>query len=380
VFNKLNVPFGWSAERVETTTDGQGRYRLNGRPNRTGHRVTVIPPKGEPYLPTADYPPKGEPGKVVRLDLRAKRGVFISGRVTDPATGRPLRAAVEYKAWFDNPNVKGMHPVWRSTTFSAADGSFELVGLPGRGVLSAKLDELRRGRCLVGAGAEAIKGYEHKSQSFPTLPDQLFPNMINAVAAVDAEAGGQTTCNIAVSTGKTVAGKVVDPDGKPLIGVVINGSVGAGYYTGELPAAEFAIPAINPAAPKPYFFYHRPKNLAAAVVLKGDEPDGFTVRLHPAATITGRLLDADGEPLADTEISGGIEADQLGLRSGWHGFFYGKTDKAGRFRIAGLVPGIRMGARVSRRYELAERIFNGRAFAVGEESELGDIRVTAVKE
>jgi hypothetical protein len=130
----------------------------------------------------------------------------------------------------------------------------------------------------------------------------------------------------------------------------------------------------------PYFFYHRKKNLAAAVILKGDEPDGFTVKLQPAATITGRLLDADGEPLANTEIAGSIEPGQLNLKSGWGGFFYGKTDKEGKFRIAGLVPGVKVGARVFRRYQEAEHIFDARTFAAGEERDLGDIRIQPAKE
>jgi RNA polymerase sigma factor (sigma-70 family) len=375
VFNRLDLPVGWAPERVETTTDGQGRYRLNGRPNRTGNRVTVTGPKGEPYLVTADYPPTGEPGKAVTLNFKVKRGVFIAGRVTGPDTGRPLRAVVEYKSWFDNPNTKGIHPVWRSTTVSAADGTYELVGLPGRGLLTAKIDELRRGLCLMGAGAEPIKGFDVKASAFPTLPDKVFPVMVNALVEVDAKADGRTTRDIAVTTGKTVTGKFVDPDGKPLVGVVINGPIGAQFYTHELPKPEFTIPAINPAAPQPYFFYHRKKNLAAAVILKGDEPEGFAVKFQPAATITGRLLDADGEPLADAEIAGQIEPGQLNLKTGWGGFFYGKTDKEGKFRIAGLVPGVKVGARVSWRYQPAERIFAGRTFAAGEERDLGDVRV-----
>ena len=75
-------------------------------------------------------------------------------------------------------------------------------------------------------------------------------------------------------------------------------------------------------------------------------------------------------PLADTEISGGIEANPLGLKSGWGGFFYGKTNREGKFRIAGLVPGLKIGARGSRPYQLAERIFEGWAFAAGEERDL----------
>jgi RNA polymerase sigma factor (sigma-70 family) len=376
VFNRLEVPYNWVPERVETTTDGQGRYRLDGRPNRTGNRVTVTPPKGEPYLSPADYPPAGESGKAVKLNFKMKRGVFISGRVSDPATGRPLRAVVEYRTWFDNPNAKGIHPVWRSTAISAADGTYELVGLPGRGLLTAHVDEMRIGRCLVSAGAEAIPGFDAKSQAFPTLPERTFPNVVNTLAAVDAKADGKTTCDIAIGTGKTVHGMIVDTDGKPLTGARVTGSIGAAFYSPDLAAAEFTIPAINPDAPKPYFFYHHAKrNLAVAVVLKGDEPDGFTVKLQPAAMISGRLLDAGGEPLADVEIMGQFEPGQLGVMTGWGGFFNGKTDHEGRFRITGIVPDVKLGARVSRRPRQGELIFEGRSFRAGEERDLGDVRV-----
>jgi RNA polymerase sigma factor (sigma-70 family) len=380
VFNRLDVPYGWDPEQVETRTDGQGRYRLIGRPNRTGQRVTVRPPKGEPYLTTADYPPAGEVGKAVTLDLKVKRGVFITGRVSDPDTGRPLRARVEYFTWFDNPSARGIHPVWRSTTVSAADGTYELVGLPGRGAMAAMIDELRRDRCLFGAGAETIPGFDAKAQGFPTLPEKLFPIMFNTIAAVDAKADGRTACDLHITTGRTVSGKLVDPDGKPLTGVDIAGSIGARFYQYGLKSPEFTIPAVNPAAPGPYFFYHRQRNLAAAVVLKGDEPAGFTVKLHPAATITGRLVDADGEPLADTEIMGCFEPGQLGVKTGWGGFFQGKTDKVGKFKITGLVPGVKVGAGVSRRRQGPLPIFDGKTFAAGEECDLGDVKVQPAKE
>ncbi|MBO0698637.1 MAG: carboxypeptidase regulatory-like domain-containing protein, partial [Zavarzinella sp.] len=374
VFNLLNSPYGMPRERVETKTDGQGRYRLDGRPNRTGYRVTVIPPTGEPYLLTADYPPRVEPGKTATLNFNVKRGVFITGKVTDDA-GRPLRAAIEYHTWGDNPNVKGIHPVWWIRATTAADGTYQLVGLPGRGLITAKLDELRRGRCVVGAGAEAIKAHEMEGQSFRTVPERTFPPLVNSLAEVDAKADAQNVCNLTITTGRTVRGKLADPDGKPLTGVRIDGAIGSDVHLRDLPKAEFTIAAINPAAPKPYFFYHAEKNLAGAVILKGDEPDGFTVTLQKAATITGRLVGDDGEPLADTEISGGIDDNQLGLKGGWYGFFYGKTDKDGKFRIAGLVPGVKQSARVMRRYQPAEQIFEHQAFGAGEVRDLGDVKV-----
>ncbi|HJZ90281.1 MAG TPA: carboxypeptidase-like regulatory domain-containing protein, partial [Gemmataceae bacterium] len=380
VYNALDLPYGMGREIVETKTDGQGRYRLDGRPNRTGNRVTVTPPKGEPYLLTADYPPRVEPGKTATLNFNVKRGVFITGKVTDQATGKPLRAAIRYFTWGDNPNLKGMHRVWWIRTTTAADGTYQLVGLPGRGLITANLDELRRGRCVVGAGAEGIKGYEMKGQGFPTVPEMAFPSLVNRLAEVDAKADGQNVCDITITTGKTVKGALVDPDGKPLVGVRINGALGSDVHLPALPKAEFAISAVNPNAPKPYFFYHEKKNLAAAVILKGDEPDDFKVTVQKAAVITGRLLGDDGEPLANTEISGAIDNNQLGLKGGWYGFFYGKTDKDGKFQIAGLVPGVKLSARVKRNHEFAEQIFEHLGFGAGEERDLGDIKVKPAKE
>jgi protocatechuate 3,4-dioxygenase beta subunit len=172
-----------------------------------------------------------------------------------------------------------------------------------------------------------------------------------------------------------VKGTIADPDGKPLTGVRIDGAIGSDVHLPPQAKAEFTIAAVNPSAPKPYFFYQGEKNLAAAVILKGDEPDGFAVRLQKAATITGRLIGDDGEPLADTEISGAFDDNQLGLKGGWYGFFWGRTDKEGKFKIAGLVPGVKQSARVRRSHEFAEQIFEHLALGAGEVRDLGDVKV-----
>jgi hypothetical protein len=61
----------------------------------------------------------------------------------------------------------------------------------------------------------------------------------------------------------------------------------------------------------------------------GDQPRELTLKLAPWGSISGRVLDADGEPLADVTVRaeqnrGGTQAD---------------TDEKGRFRIGTLSPG-----------------------------------------
>jgi hypothetical protein len=66
----------------------------------------------------------------------------------------------------------------------------------------------------------------------------------------------------------------------------------------------FTIPAVNPRKPDPLFFEHLKKSLAAAILLKGDEAAGFTVKLKPTATVTGRVVTEDGEIISNTCVYG----------------------------------------------------------------------------
>src|SRR5262249_22640716 len=118
----------------------------------------------------------------------------------------------------------------------------------------------------------------------------------------------------------------------------------------QLATAKFTLTAINPKNPRPFFFYHTDKNLAAAALLRGDEPEDFILHLQPCATLSGRLLNEDGEPLAGVNVSGMIEDSQLGIRTGqgWYGFFWAQTDKDGRFRCTGLIPGLKLSAAVQK--------------------------------
>jgi hypothetical protein len=107
--------------------------------------------------------------------------------------------------------------------------------------------------------------------------------------------------------------------------------------------------------------------LGGAVRVEGGAPGPIPVRLQPTGEITGRLLNAQGQPQADAgfqvvyrdgpDRAGVILARRLGMRKptpaevNRHRLTYGypadgtehvhgpeKTDAQGRFRIAGLIP------------------------------------------
>ena len=104
----------------------------------------------------------------------------------------------------------------------------------------------------------------------------------------------------------------------------------------QLKTSRFTVTAINPHLPQWVFFFHKQKQLGAALRLNGSEPKDFTVRLQPCATITGRIVDGEGRPRAGLRFYGCVGPFQHGPTHG--GFFGARTDKEGRFRITGLIP------------------------------------------
>jgi RNA polymerase sigma factor (sigma-70 family) len=326
---------------LETTTDGQGRYRLVGLSREGGHRLDLFPPSDQPYLRAARKSPAGSGLDPVRMDFRLKRGVVIRGRVTYKETGRPVAARVQYLAFADNAYLKeaaGFSDSEEIVVRTAADGSFTLLGLPGQGVVVAAVaDFTQAGRYLMACGLDQVKGkrYGNDLDTVPTLCD---PRQYNALVEVRPARDARSIIqDIVFDPGRTVSGTIVGPDGKPVTGVTIDSAFGVWFEAKDLPTATFRIPGIDPKHPRAFWFRHRGQNLGAAVVLRGDERMPVTVRLQKCATLTGRLVDDDGQPRTSW-LAGGLLKGQLG--STGVGFFTARSGKDGRFRIEGIIPGL----------------------------------------
>jgi RNA polymerase sigma factor (sigma-70 family) len=373
--------FGWAQEELTTTTDAGGNYRLAGlsRPTPQAYQaIQFIPPRGQPYLPAGLSPQVPAFGKPAKLDVGLKRGVLVKGRVMDKATGQPVQAVVEYFAFADNPNLRGIKGFASSRVVSSKkDGSFTLAALRGRGIVAVETDEMRRETYLRGQGVDAISGpRDMQIESFVTRPYMCKFRRFNTLVGIEPDAKAESVaCDLQLDPGKTVKGTVLDPDGKPLTGVSIRGPFLSLKSIRDMSSAEFAIPAVNPRKPEAYFFEHGKRNLAAAVILKGDEAAGFTVKLKPTATITGRIVTEKGEPVDKYYFSGRLETGQFNMTRDWNGFFWGRTDAKGWFMIEGLLAGVKLGAQTQ-----AGNLFEGLTLKPGEVRNLGDIKVKTIPE
>ncbi len=336
---------------VTTTTGADGRYRLVGLPKGSGHKLSVYPALDRPYFITEFLEVPASPGLgPVRYDIALKRGIWITGRVTDAKTGQPVQAAIHYYPFLANthaegyPNFRqGLSLFWTGSRYRTdAEGRYRVVGLPGRGIVAVKSFD-RTYRLGVGIDGLSIQAASRsdRSDGLPTF-NAMNPREFHAVAEVNPPAGAlEASRGFLLERGISLTVQVVDPDGKPLTEVTTEGR-SAVPRMGDANLHEqtrFQVVGLDPKVSRTVVFEHRIRKLGATLVIKpGDEANTGerVVTLHPCATVTGRLVDAEGEP-----VRGGIERHVYygDNNEGSTVFQPEDLDAGGRFRIEGLAPG-----------------------------------------
>jgi hypothetical protein len=59
---------------------------------------------------------------------------------------------------------------------------------------------------------------------------------------------------------------------------------------------------------------------------------------------------------------------------GWFGFFSGKTDKDGRFKIEGIIPGVKVGVAINKGGRIDVRLIAEATLKAGQTKDLGDLK------
>ncbi len=326
---------------IRTTTDAEGRYRLTGLPKGPDNKILLVPRDDQPYVPVHAVVPDSDGLAPVTVDFALKRGVWIEGKVTDKVTGKPLGKwlKLEYFALSANPNLRD-YPGFDATFFGKPrypvkeDGSYRIVGLPGPGLLAAQYSD----HYLLASQRDDAEG--SKEEIVNTAPSAAFAPSYNALTPVNPAKGAESFHrDVTLDPGWTFTGTVLGPDGKPLAGARSFGLTGwAGWEGAAMKTPDFKVRAFNPRQPRELFFQHTEKGLVGAAPPPKADGGSVTVKMQPGATVTGRLLDADGQPRA------GADLRLLFLRKGtkvWHGYSPErmKTDWDGRFRLPALLPG-----------------------------------------
>jgi RNA polymerase sigma factor (sigma-70 family) len=369
---------------IEATTDAEGRYRLSGLPKAPAYQLAVEQAQGKPYPRVSFRVPATSPAfEPVTFDLALKRGILIRGRVTDKATGQPVPGFLNAFTFRNNPAIREFpgYGAYNNLAYIPIqdDGRYEVVGLPGRNVIACR-SEMRRYRGPVGA--DRIPGYDPQRMAFDTLPLNCYANQYHVLAEVDIDPEAESaTLDIQVDPGRTVTVTVDDPDGRPLGGTKVAGLTdlfpGAFEYEQESPI--FEVHGLDPPKPRRVTITHAGRKLIGTAYLRGDEAGPQTVRLQPWATITGRVVDDDGQPHRGLSI---LSIDGIfPKRPDVQGILPGEVriGRDGRFHVERLVPGLRYGALATDNARLYGELFRDLAAAPGEVKDLGDLRLIPPK-
>jgi protocatechuate 3,4-dioxygenase beta subunit len=327
--------------RGQATTDKDGKYRLGGaRPTR--YAVYFRPPADLPYHGrgvTGGVPGNTRP---VRLDVALVPAVWVTGRVTDERTRQPVAGAtVNYHAAAANPRAATEpDPDLRvsAQVRTGPDGAFRLRGVAGKGWI-----DVHHPRPYVWACERPVQGDTADRTPVGLLKvagTSIAGNMCNAVAAIDVDPAKPKDVIITLDPGVAASITLTDPDGKPLKGVVAYGVPRIGYQWTK-PAAGDTVRAvaIDPDRPRPVLFLHPERGLGARFQPKPGDPGPWTVKLTPTATVTGRLVDADGQPAAGAAVWLHVKYPwQSDLAPPWDGpQARTKTDAAGRFTFTHVI-------------------------------------------
>jgi RNA polymerase sigma factor (sigma-70 family) len=362
---------------VHTVTDKDGRYRLVGLPRGEGNLIVAEPPEGTAYMGQlqAVQLTKHDLDSVT-VDFELRQGVLVKGRAIDRQSGAGVgQAQIEYFIFEDNPAREEFRDSrYHRYLHTEADGSFRMVVPPGHALIGVRDvgDKYR-----VGLGAEKFKR-EGNLGLLATSPG-CEPMAFHRLLEIDPASSGETlTCRLDLDPGRKLKGTIVDPSGKPLAGAQMCGLLSYAYTYWDyepLRTAEFTAYALTPDQPRNLLVLHEGKRLAGSLVVRGDEKGPVTIKLQPWGTLTGRLVTTTGDSYTKGELRFSLGQKREDVTVGSHPLLGIPRDKQGRFRVEGLVPGLK--------YQLllipVGRVGKEVTVTAGETKDLGDITINRVE-
>lgn len=340
------VGYPYSNNRVlKTKSDNLGRFRLTGMPKGSGNRLLLIPNDDQPYfMREVDVPdPVGLGPAKMEIDLH--RGIWITGRVTDKATGKPVPGVRLHYLPFRSNEYAQRTPEFdsdgnvdgdQSRYVANSEGTYRLVGLPGRAIVGAEsvLKDYRRGVGYDAIDAPKYENTDHfDTYRNPIDPSPKWPSVMREInPAVDAVS---VSLDLQLDPGQSLRIRVVGPDGQSVSGVSVTGLSSDGNVKEShepiLVASNF-----GPGETRIVLFHHEKLRLGRVVTIGPKQLDAgeMIVELQPCATIVGRILNADGLPVTGMAL-------RLDVLPGGDFFRHlpqVSTDAEGRFRVT-LLPG-----------------------------------------
>jgi RNA polymerase sigma factor (sigma-70 family) len=377
-------------------TDAAGRYEIHGARKGKEYVVTITDEVDTGYLLSGEARAADTPGyEPVSIDIPTAKGVLITGRVIDRSTGAVLpareRSCVYIAVLAGNPFAKkylltDRGPGIVSRAFTAEDGTFRLVAIPGPVILMGGPERTElRSRYKQALSDPNYPNYFPKTPIPGTFaifggPFELIQG--NWCKVLDIKPGtAEVNQDILLEPATAVALRMRDPAGKPLTGVLTLGTWTRDWYE-PLSCTTDTCRVYEPHSGKRLLVLFEPvRNLAA--VLKWSQKDQLPaeVTLRPCGSLQGRLCDENGKPLAGVAVDLAYKdrpAD--GIHKIARKFRQTVTGADGSFSLEPVLPDVPFELTLRRdrkRFTPATKPATPLSVALGETKDLGDVTVLA---
>jgi RNA polymerase sigma factor (sigma-70 family) len=307
----------------EAKTDAQGRYEIHGIRKTKRYLLAVFNDETAGYVGSQVWADDTTGSQPITADIRVKKGVIITGKVIDGGTGKPIRGFAWPAVLAGNPFVKDYPP------FRESIGLWSDMGSSDDG------DDRGTFRVVTIPGPVVLMGGPHDNPSpkyKQPMPDPKYPQYFSVrdsrrpsefSICVHPELGGANGgipqgnfCkvleikpgvavveqDIVLERSRSKTASIQDAEGRPLAGAWAAGFAPESFHPARRIEEASCSVYGEVGEPKLLVFYHPDKKLAGTRRLKGDEKEPIEVKLGPAGSIKGQLLDADGKPLAQVAV------------------------------------------------------------------------------
>ncbi|MBX3413169.1 MAG: carboxypeptidase regulatory-like domain-containing protein [Pirellulales bacterium] len=324
---------------TETTADQAGRYRLHLEPYEYAVQCRM-PNAGT--LRTDKFNLKAKEKK--QLDLALEEGTTFVATVRDSVTGRPVEGITLW--YWLQPGIEGT---------SDAEGKLTIDHLP-RGEFEFMVTSVDSDRFKSEVAGKYVRWWSDQAAHEWERPEKVDAETFqrNFDHLTFDMQGERVEVEILVEPGVTIKGRIVDPDGKPVVGATVGtAKTGSGNsLTGDTRFSRRTDEQGNFLLTLPASKQHE-YNLVAhdgdyqewrhwangsgpnLGTTPGQAIEGVELQLQRPGSVRGRVVDSFGEPASGVEV----RAAAIDKRDHRYYLPTTKTDQQGSYELRFIAPG-----------------------------------------
>jgi RNA polymerase sigma factor (sigma-70 family) len=297
------------------TTGKDGRYEIRGARKHKGYMVECYADPKVGLLPCQAFADDTVGYEPVTIDLKCAKGVVVTGTVKNKATGAPVGASVHVVVLANNPFVKDYPPFMNSASFNSGqnhtgkDGRYRIVTIPGPVLLMAgpSTSDFRQVYKPVKADPKYPEYFHRRLGSLGYYGVDSSFGIVHGCwcKVIDSKKGdAEVNVDIELEPAASMTVRVVDAAGKPVKGAHATGVTHIDFEHAH-PRADtdtLRLYNVEPGKERLVAVAHAKRKLVGTLRVKAADKDPV-VKLGPGGVLTGRVVGADGKPIAGVTVA-----------------------------------------------------------------------------